>query len=42
MLDHVNKGKLKIEKLIKLVCENLLIYLALKIKDISKKTLMLI
>ena len=22
MLDHVNKGKLKIEKLIKLVCEN--------------------
>ena len=42
MLDHVNKGKLKIEKLIKLVCENPCDLFGIKIKDTLKKTLMLI
>ena len=42
MLDHVNNNKVTLEQLIKLMCENLVKYLELKKKVLSKKILMLI
>ena len=42
MLNHINDGKLKLEQLIKLVCENPVKILEYKIKVLLKKILMLI
>ena len=42
MLDHVNNGKLTLQQLINLMCENPCKILGLKTKDILKRVLMLI
>ena len=42
MLNHVNNGKLTLNQLINLICENLLKFLELKIRDLLRRVTTLI